>query len=1128
MKKNNARRSNLIDEVFNSFIILFFAFAFIILTQQAEATDVPFSIIEIEHNFTAPGLVYAADVDGDGDLDAVLGGNPDIKWFENTNGDGSSWTGHDVALGYNAHGLYVADVDSDGDIDVLSATYATNKVSWIENTAGDGSAWAEHVLATSWSGASGVYAADMDGDGDTDIIGSARTANDIWWWENTGPNGDFSTYTQHVVDASFYGFSPYVADIDGDGDMDIVCGGSTHNDIGWWENNPSGNPPPADPITWTAHIIYASGFSWAAGVYAADLDMDGDLDVLGTAHDADDLTWRESSPSGAVPPADPITWTRHDINTDFDGAAWVDVADIDADGDPDVLCCAYQGDDIAWWENDGTPVDGGWTIHMVIEDTYDGAHGCELADVNGDGYIDVIGLAQFDNDVDWWDNLTIHRSEVFVDSGQSLGSLNSTAVVLGDVDEDGDLDAFVSNSTANELWLNDGTGTFSDSGQTLGSSSSYDVALGDVDKDGDLDVFVANYSGQANKIWLNDATGTFSDSGQSLGSSDSSGVALGDVDEDGDLDAFVTNSNGQADKVWLNDGTGTFSDSGQTLGSSDSSDVALGDVDGDDDLDAVVVNGNNQANTVWLNDGTGTFSDSGQTLGSSSSYDVALGDVDGDGDLDAFVTNYSGQANTVWLNDGSGTFSDSGQSLGSSDSLAVKLKDIDLDGDLDAFVANYSSQGNKVWLNDGSGTFSDSGQSLGSSDSEDADLGDVDSDGDLDVFVANYQANKVWLNRGGQFALPTSDTSPGLFLEGTTDDVLQIDVTHRGRSGDTDMELVTMELLFDDGAGTPLTNAQASALISNFYIYLDDGSGTYDGSDTLVATISTFDLESGTPGVQTITFTDQDPNVQVAYGTPKTYFVVIDLQADAKSQTPNSFRITHLTSSSSSGEDRDNGITLILEYAADVSASVEAADTVSNIAEARAASGDIQITGTVTIVSDYDGLDTYGHQFAVQDNSGTDGQSGIVILDTSSVISDSTNYSSGYTLSGLSGTRSAYHGMEQLTLTVDPGAPVLGSAPSPLPVTLPIADLDAIEAELIQINSLTTSATGTYAANTGYTYSDSVNTIEVRVEDGCEWVGDSIPTNAIDVIGIAWQYDSTDEILPRYDLDLPIDSWLLY
>ncbi len=334
----------------------------------------------------------------------------------------------------------------------------------------------------------------------------------------------------------------------------------------------------------------------------------------------------------------------------------------------------------------------------------------------------------------------------FSGSGQSLGSSDSWSMALGDVDGDGDLDAFVTNLyQANKVWLNDGTGTFSDSGQSLGSSQSLGSALGDVDGDGDLDAFVANFDG--NKVWSNDGTGTFEDSSQSLGGGNR-GVALGDMDGDGDLDAFVTKWG--ANEVWLNDGTGTFSDSGQSLGTAASWGVALGDVDGDGDLDAFIANWG--TNKVWLNNGTGYFSDSGQSLGSAASFGVALGDMDGDGDLDAFVGN--GGANKVWLNNGTGTFSDSGQSLGGIYSYGVALGDVDGDGTLNAFVGNYD-QANKVWLNDGTGTFNDSRQSVGDSDSMAVALGDVDGNGDLDAFVANWQqANRVWLNGA---APPTYD-----------------------------------------------------------------------------------------------------------------------------------------------------------------------------------------------------------------------------------------------------------------------------------------------------------------------------------------------------------------------------------
>ena len=146
----------------------------------------------------------------------------------------------------------------------------------------------------------------------------------------------------------------------------------------------------------------------------------------------------------------------------------------------------------------------------------------------------------------------------FVDSGQVLGSSYSFGAALGDLDGDGDLDAIVANylnsgdhGEVNTVWLNDGTGQFSDSGQSLGNSPSRGIALGDLDGDGDLDAFVANNEKQPNEMWFNDGEGTFSDSGQRLGGSSSHDVVLGDLDGDGDLDGFVVNY-GAANRVWLN------------------------------------------------------------------------------------------------------------------------------------------------------------------------------------------------------------------------------------------------------------------------------------------------------------------------------------------------------------------------------------------------------------------------------------------------------------------------------------------------------------------------------------------------------------------------------------------------
>ncbi|MDH5695717.1 MAG: hypothetical protein OEZ00_03810, partial [Dehalococcoidia bacterium] len=199
---------------------------------------------------------------------------------------------------------------------------------------------------------------------------------------------------------------------------------------------------------------------------------------------------------------------------------------------------------------------------------------------------------------------------------------------------------------------------------------------------------------------------------------------------------------------------------------------------------------------------------------------------------------------------------------------------------------------------------------------------DVDGDGDIDLMSASFYDKKIaWYpNCGGQFALATSDTAPATLYQGQTDDMLKITTTHRGCSGDVDIELATLDLFFEESLGDPLTTTEANALIENLFIYLDDGSGTFEtGTDTLVATVDTLALTTGRQaGRQRVTFTDGDANVQVCCGTPRTYFVAAELTADAALQTPDRFRITHMTQLSSTAEDRDYDLPLSLEYAANV------------------------------------------------------------------------------------------------------------------------------------------------------------------------------------------------------------------
>jgi hypothetical protein len=367
------------------------------------------------------------------------------------------------------------------------------------------------------------------------------------------------------------------------------------------------------------------------------------------------------------------------------------------------------------------------------------------------------------------------------------------AVALGDLDGDGDLDAFLANGEnevpePNTVWLNDGAGNFHNSGQQVGSWESRHVILADMDGDGMLDAVVAN-TGPIS-IYLNRGQGVFTTATVNLGQQDPGSYilapAIGDVNGDGWLDVFGGGCCGATeiwddgrrevhpshDSLWLNNGQGGFTDSGQKFDIMGTKAIALGDLDGNGHLDAFFANhsshlgnGENldsfQANTVWFNDGQGFFRVSEQVLGEAMSQAVVLGDLDGDGDLDAFVGNE--HEDEVWLNQGGRQGGEEGSfilaaSIGDrSATRALFLADFDGDGDLDVLVVGGRS--GQVWFNDGLAEFT-RGPRFDFEAHHALAVGDLDGDGSPDIFAGSVNHGiLVWLNDGqGSFSQRDTDS----------------------------------------------------------------------------------------------------------------------------------------------------------------------------------------------------------------------------------------------------------------------------------------------------------------------------------------------------------------------------------
>jgi hypothetical protein len=227
------------------------------------------------------------------------------------------------------------------------------------------------VISTAADGAFSVFATDLDGDGDTDVLSASFVDDKIAWYESDG--GSPPSFTKRVITedpdgpGAAEGFadgavSVFATDLDGDGDTDVLSASAFDHKIAWYESDPGAPGPP----TFTERVISTTAYH-AVSVFATDLDGDGDTDVLSAAAFDTKIAWYESD--GGSPP----TFTERVISTTANRTRSVFATDVDGDGDTDVLSASRAGDKIAWHENT-TPTCGNGSLDP--DEECDGGVGC--------------------------------------------------------------------------------------------------------------------------------------------------------------------------------------------------------------------------------------------------------------------------------------------------------------------------------------------------------------------------------------------------------------------------------------------------------------------------------------------------------------------------------------------------------------------------------------------------------------------------------------------------------------------------------------------------------------------------------------------------------------------------------
>ena len=400
---------------------------------------------------------------------------------------------------------------------------------------------------------SGVAAGDYDGDGLIDLVvvrGDVganllyRNVGDLRFEEVARRAG--IAWSKELGENYRHG-SPGLADLDGDGDLDLFLPGMGHDPSILYRNNNDGTFSNVTPGSGLDLIESEFNFSPAFGDY----DLDGDLDML-LAH------W--GTPRDRL---DPLIESEHLWRNDTDE---VEMRFTPVTLETGVAPSIVDPDD-----------------PLITRDTGDYSFAPSFARINEDRYPDILMVADFNHTQVFHNRLdgtfeNVTDFDVIID-GNGMGS------ALGDYDGDGDLDWFVSSIRAtasevpnhistigNRLYRNDG-GSFSDVTELAGVADGgwgWGSCFLDIENDGDLDIYHTNgwsqadefgaFSNDSSRAFVSDGQGGFVEAASELGLDDTysgRGVVCADFDNDGDVDILqLHNGTAASATLWRNDSEG--------------------------------------------------------------------------------------------------------------------------------------------------------------------------------------------------------------------------------------------------------------------------------------------------------------------------------------------------------------------------------------------------------------------------------------------------------------------------------------------------------------------------------------------------------------------------------------------
>jgi len=704
---------------------------------------------------------FATDLDNDGDQDVItIASVPSnsgasepvasrLAWFEHLDGQGNFSTQKFIDMGLDyVHNGTTGDLDKDGFQDIIIVDI-NEGIFWYRNVSGQGT-FEKNSLAASLSSPKDVQVADIDGDGYLDIVSASSFIGPIAWFKNLDGTGNFGP--QQIVTTTGGDIRTLkLEDLDNDGDVDLIAGGDCN--LGWYENlDGAGNFGLKNSI-WTGDLgdIYH--------VETADLNSDGLKDIMSVSlYDDEKTAWRPNLGNGAF--GDYI-----DIDSD-NGGFWVHSNDMDADGDADVLVSSDEGG-LHFYKN----IDGQGTLEIqsiLYPTDYNNSYNTRpqspysisTVDLDNDSDLDILTNYYNSDRVGWHKNADGQGD--FEDLRvMNIGINGLNRIKVEDINGDGDQDLLTISSDDDRIGLfeNIEAGGIYEEQRIISTLADFaiDATIADIDNDGDKDVVSISYRDKKIAWYENLGGNQFANQNIIVyGTGQVNALVCTDFDNDGYPDILIGNDEGTISWHKNIQGSGTFqlqAEVGQGLFPVKY--LLNADLDNDGDQDIIVGDVNSAyARIGWYEntDGLGSFG-TYITLGTSPRLlKMMVDDLDSDGDQDVITMhNHSSEKNISWYTNLSpGNFSQRQEiSIDFTFFADVYVADLNMDGDQD--IITLEEQFNDFYtLNwyeglDGDGRFSEAKLIFEFLISPNIVIAkDLDNDEDVDILIGSNAEREIY------------------------------------------------------------------------------------------------------------------------------------------------------------------------------------------------------------------------------------------------------------------------------------------------------------------------------------------------------------------------------------------------